>query len=61
MSNPTRDWSSKAGAESLAVKIREYWAAQGRHVETVVYEYADKCYALRSDMIDGMPQRRPQA
>lgn len=48
--NPSRDWSSKAGAEHLAEDIRAYWAARGRKVETVVFEYADKCYSVRSNI-----------
>lgn len=53
---PTRNWSSKAGAEALAAMIREYWAARGCKVETVTMEFAPGFYSLRTDMVGGLPK-----
>lgn len=49
---PSRDWSSKSGADELAAQIADYWAARGVRVQTVVYEtaYRSSCYAIRSDL-----------
>lgn len=60
---PTRDWFTKAGADELALKIRNYWAARGYDVETQVIAIKsdrDTWHTVRSDMINGMPVRRMQ-
>ena len=54
--HPNRDWSTKAGAEALAAMIRDYWADQGRKVETITMEFAPGFYSLRTDMVDGLPK-----
>jgi hypothetical protein len=54
---PTRDWSSKSGATALAAEIAGYWAGRGRHVEVTVYEFAPKFYALRTNIVAGVPPR----
>lgn len=56
MTEPKRDWSTQRGAEALAVQIAAYWAGRGRKVDVAVYEYADRCYAVRSNMVNGTPQ-----
>ena len=47
---PTRDWSTKAGADALAEKIADYWAARGRKVETMTFDFGPKFHAVRSDL-----------
>lgn len=55
------------GAEELAARIRAYWADRGYEVNTRVELFhhitgkVDKFYVIRSDMVNGLPQRRAQA
>lgn len=53
---PTKDWSSKSGAEELAAQIAGYWAARGVRVTTVVVDetaYRSSCFAVRSNIVNG--------
>jgi hypothetical protein len=56
------------GATALAKRIRDYWAKQGKKVKTEVVEQKNpkpggemkaNFYAVRSDMIGGMPRTNP--
>ena len=66
--HPTRDWTSKAGADALAAEITAFWAKQGRTVKMTVIEpeahqrgASKPLYAIRSNMVNGMPPRVPSA
>lgn len=56
---PTKDWTNRAGAETLAENIRAYWAARGRKVETVVFQYSEKVYGVRSNIPVLLPVGSP--
>ena len=57
--NATRiptDYVSAGGAMALADKIRSYWADKGEAVEVWI-EPSLRCFAVRSDMVGGLPRR----
>lgn len=55
---------TQAGAEKLAGKIRGYWAKRGHTVNVtlerieVPTERGPQMFAIRSDMIGGLPSER---
>ena len=48
---------SKTNAKKLAYRLKTYWASKGYLVETSV-ENSDVGWVVRSDMLNGMPQRK---
>jgi hypothetical protein len=61
------DHLSYTGANALAKRIRDYWAAQGKAVRTEVItarspktggEMKTEMHCIRSDMINGAPRNR---
>jgi hypothetical protein len=56
-----QDHLTELGARELALKIKKYWAARGYsvslRVEQVAPDKGGKLFAVRSDLLDGHPQR----
>jgi hypothetical protein len=56
------DHLSPRGAAALAERIKSYWAANGHPVETVIERFstprAGSGFAIRSDLVDGLPGKR---
>ena len=59
------DHLTLSGANALAKKIRDYWAAQGKKVKTEVIvarspkaggDMKGELHCIRSDMLNGMPR-----
>jgi len=59
------DHLTLSGANELARRIRGYWAAKGKTVNTAVEAFrirgsggniAENMYCVRSDMVNGTPQ-----
>lgn len=57
---PSRDWLNKHNAAILARKIQRYWILRGGVVNTsveIIPGAEDRpMYAIRSDMIGGLPR-----
>lgn len=63
----TGNYFTKTGAEKLAGKIRSYWTKRGYEVDVRVESFVPwhddfvegkSVFCVRSDMVNGMPQRR---
>lgn len=60
--NLARDQCSEAGARKLAEALRNHWRAQGFDVKAVVepvgffQQARTVVYAVRSDMVNGLPK-----
>lgn len=63
---PTRNWMDEEAAAQLAYQIRKHWAQRGYIVDTWLVRVKSSetishkagGFAIRSDMINGMPSRR---
>ena len=57
----TDDWSSCDGSHALAARISNFWKERGMAVTTVVHQTHGgkraETWAVRSDMLNGMPRR----
>lgn len=64
---PTRDWMQEEAAHDLAARVRGYWAARGYVVDVSIVPMGNPkaeagkdrvVWGVRSDMVNGQPQRR---
>lgn len=62
--NPTRDWCTRDNAEELAFRIRAYWKARGKTVETAVYSLSQDSqkavWCVTSDLKLLAPEKAPE-
>jgi hypothetical protein len=59
---PARDWSGRFGAEELAARIRDYWAAKGHVVDVwteIVRGGREPLVVIKSRLRAGLPPGSP--
>jgi len=59
---PTKDWLGRENALRLATRIKDYWKGQANVWTIELGSHPGRegrgTYAIRSDMVNGQPQRK---
>ena len=51
-----RDFGSRKANEAAALQVKTFWAAKGHDVKVEVIDHAQRCYGIKSDLLNGLPQ-----